>query len=71
MVCTYLSLSHVHVHAVVSHRYRLQVEVSHAVDLELEGERRFQLPVDPVLDELWTKWTKKINFKLEIHLSKP
>ena len=51
-VCTYLSLAHVHVHPIVAHGNHLQVEVSHAVDLELEGECRLQVPVDPVLYEL-------------------
>ena len=30
----------------------LEVEVLHAVDLELEGERRLQVPVNAVLGEL-------------------
>ncbi len=39
-------------HAVVGDGDGLEVEVAHAVDLELEGERRLQVAVDPVLDEL-------------------
>ena len=54
-MCTHLSLAHVHVHPMVADRNRLQVEVSHAVDLELEGECGLQVPVDPVLYELQTK----------------
>ena len=51
----YLSFTHVHVHAVVTDWNGLQVEVSHAVDLQLEGECGLQVPVDPVLYELKIK----------------
>ena len=44
---------------------RLQVEVSHAVDLKLEGECGLQVSVDPVLYELQTKHEqfKHLNFR--------
>ena len=50
----YLGLAEVEVHAVVGDGDGLEVEVPHAVDLELEGQRRLQVPVDAVLRELKT-----------------
>lgn len=44
----------VQVHLVVGTGQRLQVEVAHAVELQLKGQRRLQVPVDTVLLELAT-----------------
>ena len=47
-----LGRAEVDVEPVVVGGDRLEVEVAHAVEFELEGERRLQVPVDAVLVEL-------------------
>lgn len=45
----------VQVHLVVGARDGSQGKVAHAVELQLEGERRFKVPIDPVLLKLHSR----------------
>ena len=47
-----LRRAEVDVQAVVVRGHGFEVEVAHAIEFQLEGERRFQVPVYPILVEL-------------------
>ena len=47
-----LRFAQVEMHAVVGNRNEFEVEVFHAIDFELESQRRLQVSVDTILLEL-------------------